>query len=181
MRNEPSPLLATAKITVDANINNYHIDAMQITDAIPQLPPDIVRHELQTLIGLLPRPMADTPEGRNTRDGCAIAAVAALRPADAFQLMLAVQIVGMDAHAMECLRLAASPGQSVDIVRQARSQACALLRVTDASLRDLLRMQAQRDTPAATRSSTRHAQRPAPRTADRPAGDPAKPKLYLLH
>jgi len=154
---------------------------MQITDAIPQLPSDIVRHELQTLIGLLPQLMVDTSEGRAARDAGAIAAVAAPRPTDAFQLMLAVQIVGMDAHAMECLRLAAQPGQSADIVRQARSQACALLRVTDASLRDLLRMQTQYDKTAAARPSTRHEPRPAPQAASRPAGDPAKPKLYLLH
>ena len=67
---------------------------MQITDVIPSLPPTIVRSALDTLIGLLPRPAVDTPENRAASEAAAIAAVAALRPADAFQLMLAVQIVG---------------------------------------------------------------------------------------
>jgi len=67
---------------------------MQIADAIPNLPADIVRHALGTLIGLLPRPTADTPENRAACEATAVAAVAALRPTDAFQLLLAVQIVG---------------------------------------------------------------------------------------
>jgi hypothetical protein len=37
-----------------------------------------------------------------------MAAVAALHPADAFEAELAVQIIGAQAHAKECLRAAAA-------------------------------------------------------------------------
>jgi hypothetical protein len=170
----------TQKITIDAIQGNCHLGVMQITDAIPHLSPSIVRHELDTLIGLLPRPAADTPEGRAFRDASAIAAVAALRPTDAFQLMLAVQIVGVDAHGMECLRLAAQPGQQLDIVLRARSQACSLFRASDASLRDLLRMQDKRDKPAA-RPTAKQAPGRAAQPAGQVANGAAKPKLYLVH
>ena len=116
---------------------------MQIADAIPNLPADIVRHALGTLIGLLPRPTADTPENRAACEATAVAAVAALRPTDAFQLLLAVQIVGTYAHAMECLRLSAEPGRSVDLVARTRSWAASLIRVMHESLRDLGRAQAK--------------------------------------
>ncbi|HET7881929.1 MAG TPA: hypothetical protein VFL55_13675 [Acetobacteraceae bacterium] len=155
---------------------------MQISDAIPNLPAEIVRHGLETLIGILPRPIPDTPENLAAREASAIRAVAALRPRDAFQLMLAVQIVGTDAHAMECLRFAAVPGQPLDIVQRARSQACSLWRVSDASLRDLMRTQDRQDKSAATRPAARPARTPGAQAAAKRSGDPAKPpKLYLVH
>jgi|KBSMisStaDraftv2_1062788.scaffolds.fasta_scaffold812008_2 hypothetical protein len=151
---------------------------MQIADAIPNLPADIVRHALGTLIGLLPRPTADTPENRAGCEATAVAAVAALRPTDAFQLLLAVQIVGTYAHAMECLRLSAEPGRSVDLVARTRSWAASLIRVMHESLRDLGRAQAKARKPGTTHTGARS--RAEPRRA-RSVTDPVRPKLHLVN
>ena len=75
---------------------------MRMTDALSHLPAASVRHAEDTLLGLLPPPVPDTPEARAGCDAGAMAHAIALRPADAAELMMAVQIVGTHAHAMEC-------------------------------------------------------------------------------
>jgi hypothetical protein len=64
---------------------------MHTTETLPNLPPAIARQIFHTLTATLPPPVTDTPEDRAARDEAAIAAVAALHPADAFEALLAAQ------------------------------------------------------------------------------------------
>jgi len=113
--------------------------------SIPNLPPAIVRAVFADLCALLPPPAADTAETRADRDELAMAAVAALYPADAFEADLAVQIVGANAHAKECLRLAAAAGQDIWEARRCRAQAAVMMRHMQNGLRALERRQQTRE------------------------------------
>ena len=75
----------------------------------------------------------------------AIAAVAALHPADAFEARLAARIVAMDAHAADGLRLAGLAAADPMEQRRCRAQAASMARQSDAALRALLRIQATRE------------------------------------
>ncbi|HXA21044.1 MAG TPA: hypothetical protein VNW90_02010 [Acetobacteraceae bacterium] len=75
------------------------------------------------------------------------ATVAALRPIDAAQALLAAQIVGAHFHAMDRLRAAAQPGQPVKDILRRRSEAIAMMRRMHSGLAALLRMQAARGKP----------------------------------
>ncbi len=81
---------------------------MPVDQLFPDLPAALVREVFADLCASLPLPLDDTPEARASRDDVAIAAVAALHPADAFDAKLASRIVAMDAHAADCLHSAAS-------------------------------------------------------------------------
>jgi hypothetical protein len=113
--------------------------------AIPDLPPAVVRAVFADICALLPPPATDTAEARADRDDLAMAAVAALHPADAFEADLAVQIVGANAHAKESLRLAAAAGQDVWEARRCRAQAAAMMRCMQNGLRALERRQQTRE------------------------------------
>ena len=54
-------------------------------DALPDLAPAVARHTLFILTEALPPPLGDLAEERAARDEAAIAAVAALHPADAYE------------------------------------------------------------------------------------------------
>ena len=84
---------------------------MHITETLPQLPTAIARETLGTLIAALPPPLADTPRDLAARDAAAIATVAALRPTDTAQALLAAQIVGAHFHAMDRRRTAGPAGE----------------------------------------------------------------------
>jgi hypothetical protein len=62
---------------------------MSITSSLPDLPPSVARYTLYTLTEALPPPVSDLPAERAARDEAAIAAIAELRPADAFEARLA--------------------------------------------------------------------------------------------
>jgi hypothetical protein len=137
------------------------------------LPPSIVHQISATLCASLPQPVADTPESRAARDETAIAAVAALHPADAFEAQLAAQIVDADAHAKDCLRLAVQPGQQPADIRRHRAHAIAMMRQMHIGLRALQRIQAMRtkSEPVAHPAAMEH---PAPPNASVPAPAPAR-------
>ena len=118
---------------------------MQITETLPNLPPAVARHTFHTLVSALPPPVPDTPEDRTARDEDALAAVAALHPADAFEARLAARIVAADSHAMDCLRLAIQPGMDPLDVRRCRSQANSMMRQSQSALHALQRRQAARE------------------------------------
>src|SRR5271157_2277491 len=118
---------------------------MHITETLPHLPPAVARQTFHALISALPPPITDSPEDRAARDGEAIAAVAALHPADAFEARLAARIVAADAHAMECLRLAAQPGQDPLEARRCRAQANSMMRQSQSALHSLRTGQAKRE------------------------------------
>ena len=75
---------------------------MSVTQSLPNLPPAVARYTLFELTEGLPPPVTDMPEERAARDEPAIAAVADLRPENAFEARLAVWAVVADARAMQC-------------------------------------------------------------------------------
>ena len=97
------------------------------------------------LCGELPPAVADTPDLRAKRDENAMDAVAALHPDDAFEALLAVRIVAMDAHAGDFLRSAGLAVNDPMEIRRCRAQAASMARQADAALRSLLRIQAIRE------------------------------------
>jgi hypothetical protein len=119
--------------------------------SLPNLPPSVAREVYARLCVLLPPPYADTPEARADRDDTAMAAVAALRPADAFEALFAAQIIGANASAMDSLRLAVQPNQEPKDVHRNRAQAATMMRTMQSGLRMLRREQAEREA-VATRS-----------------------------
>jgi hypothetical protein len=137
---------------------------MSHTDSLPQLPPSIARHTIFLLLESLPPPISDIPEERAARDEAAIASLAVLQPADAFEARLAARAVAADARATECLRLASVPKMHPDRVDQCLRQANAMMRASEAALRSLRAMQAAREKAEA-------AAHPAPAAAEPPARD----------
>ena len=134
---------------------------MSSIDALPQLPPSIARHTIFLLLESLPPPLSDIPEERGARDEAAIASLAVLKPADAFEARLAARAVAADARATECLRLASVPKMPPDRVDQCVRQANAMMRASAAALRSLQAMQAARE---------------KAETAAQPAPVPAEPR-----
>jgi hypothetical protein len=118
---------------------------MRVTAFLPNLPAAVARNVFATLTATLPPPVTDTPENRAARDEAAIAAVAALYPADALEALLAAQIVAANAHALDCLRLAAQPGMDAGSARRWRARAAGMMRQMESGLHILRRGQAARE------------------------------------
>ncbi|HME24942.1 MAG TPA: hypothetical protein VKI44_27045 [Acetobacteraceae bacterium] len=115
---------------------------MHLIDYLPQLPPPVARYALYTLTKALPPPDTDLPEERAARDVAAVAAVAALRPADALEARLAAQAVAADAHVIDCLRLAGVVGRRCEETAQrCRAQAATMGRLQHSALRALRLLQ----------------------------------------
>ncbi|MGC1408266.1 MAG: hypothetical protein WA864_04880 [Acetobacteraceae bacterium] len=112
---------------------------------LPNLPATVSREIFATLCASLPAPAADTPEARAARDETAMAAVAALHPADAFEAKLAAEIVTADAYVMDSLRLAGQYRDDLAATLRCRAQATSMMRQMRSGLRELQRMQAQRE------------------------------------
>src|SRR5271166_7020033 len=138
--------------------------SMSPIDALPKLPPAIARHTIFLLLESLPPPLSDAPEERAARDEAAVASLAVLKPADAFEARLAARAVAADARATECLRLASVPKMHPDRVDQCLRQANAMMRASEAALRSLHAMQAVRE----------KAEQAVEQTAPAPAEPPAR-------
>jgi hypothetical protein len=148
---------------------------MAHSDFLPQLPTDIARHTIFLLLEELPPPLSDTVEERAARDASAIASLAALKPGDAFEALLAKRAVATDARAAEALRLASVPRMHPDRVDQCVRQANAMMRASDSALRSLRAMQAVRA------KAEQAVQQTAPAAAEPPARDlAAEAKQYAL-
>jgi len=115
---------------------------------LPNLPPTIAREVFADLCATPPPPATDTAEARESRDILAMAAVAALRPADAFEALLAAEAVTADALAEDCLRLATEHRDDFAKTVRCRAQACAMMRQGRQALRTLEQMRAARGTAA---------------------------------
>ncbi len=125
------------------------------------LPANIAREAYAGLCGVLPPPAIDTP--RPARDDEAMAAVAVLAPTDAFEARLAVDVVGADAHAKDCLRLAAKYCNDVTTALRCRAQFAVMMRQMQSALRTLQRMQeARQNTDAASAPGDDQRPRPTP-------------------
>ena len=120
--------------------------------SLPNLSPAISREVFASLCGLLPPPVPNTPEARADREATAMDAVASLIPANAFEALLASDIVAASYHAKDCLRLAVLPGQDPDEARRHRAQANAMLRQEQSGLRTHQRTQAMREKAEAERN-----------------------------
>ena len=68
-----------------------------------------------------------------------------MHPSDAFEAKRAAQIVAADAHAMDCLRLAAEAGQDTDKAARCRAQAASMMRLMQSGQRALQRDQTARE------------------------------------
>ena len=119
---------------------------------LPNLPPSVSREVFATLCGTRPPPVTDTPETRAAREETAMAAVAALLPANAYEALLAAEIVAANYNAKDCRRLAVQPGQDPDDARRLRAQANAMMRQEQSGLRALQRTQATREKAEAERN-----------------------------
>src|SRR6185295_755518 len=115
---------------------------------LPDLPPSVTLEVLYTLETSMPPPVGARAEEREARMEMALAMVAALHPADAFEASLAAQVVAADAHAKDCLRLAVGPEQDAETARRCRGQAAAMMRLMQSGLRALQRTQAMREASA---------------------------------
>ena len=89
----------------------------------------------------LPPPVSDKPEHRQRRLGTAIEAFQALRPGDAYEARLAVQIVLCGAHAVECLFEASLYREDFAKRFRCRAQANSMLREERAAKQILAREQ----------------------------------------
>ncbi len=131
------------------------------------------------LCATLPPPVIDTAEKREIRNLSAMAAVAALRPADAFEARLAAGAVACNACAMDCLRLAAQHRDDLAKTLRCRAQAGAMMRQEKRALRVLAKMQAARKAaavPAPAAGADQGPQQAAPLPEQtRAARDPAPP------
>jgi hypothetical protein len=98
------------------------------------------------LCGMLPPlPAGTTPDDGAVRDRSAMDEVVALVPMDAFEAKLAARIVGMGAYAGHCLHEAGRFVNDPPEMRRCLAMAASMARQSDAALRSLRRMQAERD------------------------------------
>jgi hypothetical protein len=97
------------------------------------------------LCSSLPKTAADTQEAISARAKKALLAVCALNPDDDFEAMLATRIVAMEAHALAALRSAALAADDPAEVRRCRAQAASMARQSDSALRQLRRIQHERE------------------------------------
>jgi len=105
---------------------------------------DAARLEYYLAIGAsLPSPVEPTEAHRESRLGTAIEAFNALRPGNAYEALLAVQIVVCGAHAIECLRYAGLYPDDFNKMGICRNQAASMMREARAARRILAQEQRQ--------------------------------------
>ena len=134
------------------------------SDLFPDLSASIVSHVLTDLVRALPLPIPDTPENRTARDDKAIAALAALQPRDAAEMMFAVNIIVFEAQALECVRLGQDPATDAHTAGRCRTLGESMLRDVRMQRRGLTRQQA--------RNEARRTKAPPPPPAPRPVLSP---------
>ena len=96
-----------------------------------------VQYRLEELRAALPRPIPDTPYRREVRDEIARCMLLALHPADMLDANLACQIILLNAHADDCLRIARETAHDPKFARSARAQARSMMRMMQGTLGDL--------------------------------------------
>jgi len=135
--------------------------------------------------GSLPEPLEPTEAHRESRLATAVEAFMALRPGNAYEALLAMQIVVCGAHAISSLRDASLNHADFNKAAIARNQAASMLREARAARRILAQEQKQRraiEAVAATQLAATYvgsqrvaAQRVAPQPAPQPIAQPAAP------
>jgi hypothetical protein len=109
-----------------------------------QLQRDIYYRAAETLRGMLPPLLEDTPEALARRDRVAIATVASMVPCNPAEAALAAQHVAALAHASDCYQQAVHHAADPKRVAQSRAQAASMGREARGFLGSLLRLQAAR-------------------------------------
>jgi hypothetical protein len=137
------------------------------TPSPPLHPAALAGMQADTVNALPPRPGASDAEKTAQREG-ALAFLAALRPGDPVQAMLAVHIIASHYAAMECFRIAARGDLSSDLHLRTVGKAVALCRMIERAMRELARLQG---VPALRPAAPRPASVPAARV--QPAAEPA--------
>jgi hypothetical protein len=99
---------------------------------------------VNTLTGLLPPPLDDTPEALFTRNHAAIAKVAALLPVNANEADLAAQCIAARAQAEDVLRLVRQNADDIGLVMRLNAQYGSMVRTSLAVHGRLMRVQALR-------------------------------------
>lgn len=115
----------------------------------------------------LPRPIPDTPYGREVRDEIARCMFLALHPADVLDATFACQIILLNAHADDSLRIAREAVHDPKFARSARAQARSRMRLMrdtlgDLHARQLARAAAQAGRPQPAPATTLLQPRPVP-------------------
>jgi len=118
-------------------------------DPIQQLPKDLYYQVVHALRDALPPPITDSPEDRTRRDNAIIAQVAALRPTNADEVILAAQCIAASAQALDCLRLARLHPDDIAHVLKCTAQCASMMRQSRGALTHLQRLQAARKRPPA--------------------------------
>ena len=132
------------------------------------------RHEYYAELGnSLPPPVIATPEIRHRRLTTAVEAFEALRPGDAYEARLAVQVVLCGAHAAESLREAGVHRENFAKSSRCRAQAASMMREERAAKRMLAQEQKVRLATEAV-TSTPKAQ-PTTVSAQTPQAEPHAP------
>jgi hypothetical protein len=158
--------------------------------SLPDLPAAVSRVAFATLCASFPRLAIDTPENRAARDEAAMIAVAALHPADGFEAKLAAEIVAADAWVMDNHRLAAEFRNDTAVTLRCRAEARCMMREMRSHLRELRRMQAERDKalaamhPAAMERAGywfKDVSQPEPSAEASPSTEPAEPEPTPLN
>jgi hypothetical protein len=93
----------------------------------------------------------ETSEEMFARGRYALAAIEDLRPATALEARMAAQAIASDAHAVDCLRLAAQHRDDLVKVTRCRAQANAMTRQMDRALRTLTTLRKERGAREAVR------------------------------
>jgi len=99
---------------------------------------------IHNLAGILPRPVADTPEALLARNQAAVDKVAAMMPTNADEADLAAQVVACRAQAEDVLRLIRLHDGDTRLVTKLDAQYIALVRASTAARRELREVQAVR-------------------------------------
>jgi hypothetical protein len=108
------------------------------------LPREALHAVMRGLHRSLPSSHTDTPEDWARRDRAAMAAVGALRPADAMEGELAAQIVSARAWAKDCLQLAVERQEDFGAAVKCKAQALSMMREVKSAWNLLLKVQAAR-------------------------------------
>ena len=106
------------------------------------LPRDVFREVVRVLRGAMPSG-GSVKDGKQ-RDRAAMAAVGALKPANAEEAQLAAHFVMAEAWAADCLRLADERRREVNLAMRCRAQALSFLREAKSVRRLLAKVQADR-------------------------------------
>jgi hypothetical protein len=138
----------------------------------------IARHEYHDELGnSLPPPLNPAPEHRQRRLTTAVETFEALRPGDAYEARLAVQIVLTGAHAAEALREAGLYRDNFPKLSRCRAQAASFLREERAAKRMLAQEQKLRlavEAVAATAPAQTAPASTPPRQAEHRAAPPVR-------